>query len=634
MNRKNLTAAVLAGLAGAAGIAGTAQAVNMNPDGLGQVLIYPYYTANDGNTTILSVVNTTHNAKAVKVRFMEGFNSREVLDFNLYLSPQDVWVAAIATSEVSTPVADYETNTYLIIPDDSCTVPYLYADAATEMPDGSMAGIQPFLNLAYTGDFADGGPTSDARAAEGHFEMIEMGTIKKVDCKDDDDPVLGPVGETFCDITHRNHYEYDDDDDKIDGTGEWYPGNCEQLVENWTGSTDPSKNGVWFNEALENALGDDCDTDDLLDLDECGQAFTDTDRNSGGMFGGAAIVHPSNGAMWSYDAQAIQGFDKSDIGIHYIPGTIHPSLNDGDQTNAYVFFGVPQNKSVELDYAFSVDAVSAVFMHEFVMNQYSTPDIPAEAATEWVITFPTKNFYADPLRIAGSTDSNWVPSTDDGDGIFSCLYWEEGDEYPKTKSPISDDPIDGPGPWPNPGWEDCVYEQDFFVADADAAVSPFTELFGADDCELAALVTYDRDERTFTEERGGSFPPVVSPSPPSPCDPAIQFCEDVIFELCNEVNVLRFGERSVFNSTVFEDDESLVVTVINEFGEGWGWIDFGLRDKDGDLIHVDSQGLVGLPVTGFAAQQFENDYVEGDDGTVKAFYGGLYRHASSVRKVD
>jgi hypothetical protein len=41
MNRKNLTAAVLAGLAGAAGIAGTAQAVNLNPDGLGQVLNYP-----------------------------------------------------------------------------------------------------------------------------------------------------------------------------------------------------------------------------------------------------------------------------------------------------------------------------------------------------------------------------------------------------------------------------------------------------------------------------------------------------------------------------------------------------------------------------------------------------------------
>ena len=95
MNRKNLTAAVLAGLAGVAGIAGTAQAVNINPDGLGQLLIYPYYTTNAGNLTVLSVVNTTANAKAVKVRFLESENSQEVLDFNLYMSAYDVWTAAV-----------------------------------------------------------------------------------------------------------------------------------------------------------------------------------------------------------------------------------------------------------------------------------------------------------------------------------------------------------------------------------------------------------------------------------------------------------------------------------------------------------------------------------------------------------
>ncbi len=98
MNRKNLTAAVLAGLAGAAGIVGSAQAVNINPDGLGQVLIYPYYTTNGGNTTVLSVVNTSEDAKAIKVRFMEGQNSQEVLDFNLYMSAYEVWAAAISAA--------------------------------------------------------------------------------------------------------------------------------------------------------------------------------------------------------------------------------------------------------------------------------------------------------------------------------------------------------------------------------------------------------------------------------------------------------------------------------------------------------------------------------------------------------
>ena len=52
------------------------------------------YPIRDYNS-LLSVVNSTASAKAVKVRFLEGRNSREVLDFNLYLSAKDVWTAAI-----------------------------------------------------------------------------------------------------------------------------------------------------------------------------------------------------------------------------------------------------------------------------------------------------------------------------------------------------------------------------------------------------------------------------------------------------------------------------------------------------------------------------------------------------------
>ena len=50
---------------------------------------------NAGQTTVLSVVNTTNLAKAVKVRFLEGYNSQEVLDFNLFLSAYDVWTANV-----------------------------------------------------------------------------------------------------------------------------------------------------------------------------------------------------------------------------------------------------------------------------------------------------------------------------------------------------------------------------------------------------------------------------------------------------------------------------------------------------------------------------------------------------------
>lgn len=89
--KKILPVAVLAALAGANG----AQAVHVNPDGLGQVLLYPFYTVEGGQDTYINLVNTTDATKAVKVRFRESLNSQEVLDFNLYLSPKDHWSAVV-----------------------------------------------------------------------------------------------------------------------------------------------------------------------------------------------------------------------------------------------------------------------------------------------------------------------------------------------------------------------------------------------------------------------------------------------------------------------------------------------------------------------------------------------------------
>ena len=184
MKRNSLTTALLAGLAGAAGLATTAQAVNLNADGLGQVLIYPYYTVNKGNQTLVSVVNTTSRVKAVKVRFLEGRNSREVLDFNLYLSPFDVWTGAVFSNGATGPAT-------LITRDNTCTVPRLPA-----------AGV-PFRNFAYSGSHDDNGGTSLERTREGYLEMIEMGVVN---------------GTQAAAATHN---------------GAGVPANCNGLVNNW-----------------------------------------------------------------------------------------------------------------------------------------------------------------------------------------------------------------------------------------------------------------------------------------------------------------------------------------------------------------------------------------------------------------
>lgn len=172
--RKTLHAAVLAGL-GAVGIAGTAQAVHVNPEYLGSALVYPYYTvrADGGGTSVayydnyMSIVNTTASTKAVKVRFLEGKNSREVLDFNLFLSAFDVWTGGIIRT---TTAGQGEEGAVLVSTDRSCVVPNaLFSTASTNT-------LNRFKNFAYA-NLNDGGGTTLDRTREGYLEVLEMGDV-------------------------------------------------------------------------------------------------------------------------------------------------------------------------------------------------------------------------------------------------------------------------------------------------------------------------------------------------------------------------------------------------------------------------------------------------------------------------
>lgn len=155
--KKSLSKAIA--LAATLGAAASAHAVNVDQNGLGQVLLYPVYTAEEGNVTAVHVTNTTDAYKAVKVRFVEGMNSQEVLDFNLYLSPYDVWTGGVVQT------AD---GAALVTQDNSCTAGALAADG------------QPFVTFLFDGSF---GPermdsvASAARTRVGHLEVIEMGEV-------------------------------------------------------------------------------------------------------------------------------------------------------------------------------------------------------------------------------------------------------------------------------------------------------------------------------------------------------------------------------------------------------------------------------------------------------------------------
>lgn len=150
--------------------AACAHAVNVSPNSMGQVLLYPYYTVQAGQQTLLSVVNNSDASKAAKLRFLEGYNGRTVLELTLFLAPRDIWTAnvfALGDAGLS------GSGAAILSTDSSCTLP-AFADGP--LPNG--VAYRLFSSDGYSGAAADSGPTGDARTAEGHLEVIAMADLE------------------------------------------------------------------------------------------------------------------------------------------------------------------------------------------------------------------------------------------------------------------------------------------------------------------------------------------------------------------------------------------------------------------------------------------------------------------------
>lgn len=113
-----------------AGVIADYQAVNgtnaasqfvVNPQHTGHMLFVPYFTAQNGNRTYLTITNTDmRNGKAVKIRYRGASNSDDIKDFTLFLSPGDNW-----TGIVYAPTADGPARLTVGESDTSCTQPQI-----------------------------------------------------------------------------------------------------------------------------------------------------------------------------------------------------------------------------------------------------------------------------------------------------------------------------------------------------------------------------------------------------------------------------------------------------------------------------------------------------------------------------
>lgn len=397
MKKKILSLAVAASLSGV--MAGAAHAaMHINDKGLGEALVYPFYSAQGGNDTYIHVVNTTDVTKAVKVRFIEAENSAEVLDFNLYLSPQDVWAAAITV----TPEGGAAVRTT----DTSCTVPDLgqsgggHTGSKQVRGDGKVLREQHFVRHAYSGTTDTN--KSITRTTAGYVEIIEMGQL---------DPSYGYGAAAV----------HDEDGIPADRAGN-ASNPCASLVAAW--KTSPA--GDWYSEASSGGTA----TDDLLPWGgEDGSA-------AGGLWGYGVVINVQEGTSVGYDAIAIDDFNDpyEPRDLHYAPGNNLPSLQQA-QTVATIFDG-----SDAVDYYFDAgdEAVSALFMSSNISNDYVI-DPAINAATDWVVTMPTKRFFSiTPAR---------APFTESWNGTTACElvgveHWDREEAYtpPEDESGFSPRP--------------------------------------------------------------------------------------------------------------------------------------------------------------------------------------------------
>lgn len=157
--KKVLPSAMAVAMTAGFALSNSAQAVYLDEDGTGQVLLAPYYSVLDGWKTKVTIINTRADvAVKAKVVIRSKDKSTEVLDFLCYLSPADVCRFEIRNKNGQAA---------------------LYSDDDSIKLTGNFASIQPVYDFFESGNTSDFGLTIFDHNLEandinevGHIEII------------------------------------------------------------------------------------------------------------------------------------------------------------------------------------------------------------------------------------------------------------------------------------------------------------------------------------------------------------------------------------------------------------------------------------------------------------------------------
>lgn len=634
MNKKFLSLAVGSAIA----FGGAFQAANsqfLDLGGLGDKLLGSYYTVNNNNETYIGVVNTTGEAKAIKVRFREGRGSIDVLDFHVYLSPYDMWGAAITVNSRGEPV--------LISADTSCTVPRIGSDAdAPLLPLGEEANATPrpgllstqFIPAIYGGD-------ADQRVREGYIEIIDMASF-------------GPVPEVQDQPTGYNtragqwsagqpsvrmnaadfrwatkHVMANGTVDGVDYVNQMVPRDCAAVRAFNTRLLNPT------NVAPGNFAGQPPNAQSEQDIGNPASMANENFRApTGGLFGNVSIINVGRSTMVSYEMDAINsGFDQGNGNIFFTQN-ISPAANltqwtadrgqifeknrnlsyfdlpdlstatdtGGDPTNTVNYYyntttvqtnlgnvpltptptelGAAQLNIPIMDVRELLVPISNALAASAIQNEYVT-DFGLEASTDWVVTHPTKRFHSvyaydratgEPLPAHRASTLGLLPGQGTSNQTSLRVGWN--------------------------GW-----------------IEPFRSGFNQATglaCDPVTIKAWDRDERVPAG--------VLDFSPGQVGDP----------RLCYEMNVVSFNEPFTPgepSNTLGGIDTRVNINIPGSGDTGFpdptiatstfqnGWAEIGLPGSAGTEL--------GRPVHGFMAYNLVNTEVQPG---VMGFYGASFKH--------
>jgi hypothetical protein len=544
-----LTKSRLVGLGVAMGAAFALQPVaaqttpSVSDNGRGNAVFVPYYTINEGWRTLVNITNTTENSLAVKVRLHEGRNSRDVLDFNLLLSPADVWVARI--------VEDGQGNPRLITDDTSCTIPLGVAQ------NGATASTLAFSD-AMDGDSTfrdhDGTNGDMERMSEGYIEVLVMGET--------DGQGVGPGSAT----------PRPTNGDAPAGDTAWFakhvngqPRDCGVIQNDFVRRTEAWEAPSQVNSfALNDIPGDAGSGSPLARLGSTGTGGTYpfqglSEVGYGPVVSEAALkvnttlVNQDTGRAAGVDALNIAGYG---VGVNLVtaqqfPFFLEPTLATSD--------GLWDTTAVSL-----IDGVA-----ESVSNEWSSAP-GTGARTDWVVTFPTKRYQTD--EDAGNVQAAcnvWRNDSTAGGVVAGTIGAGWGG--------FAASPTDGSTPSQLGGTPECP---------ALGFPNVFQDGNNGEANLNVEFAIFDREEGEATFEVDG---PIISPAPPAEVD---------LSSLPYEVNVLRINNDnggSVLNSPTGNTDELRVDTSVLDSNADSGWVTLTFLGAGG--------GTTSYPVTGFVYKQ-------------------------------